>query len=268
VANHFNPSALFGIWAGPADWVDLGLTVQLPLQIEAQGRARAWLPSDNAMLRNAWVDGEDVTVYLNTATTIRAGVGLRLPYRLELEVDIWIELWEPHESILTEVHDVVLRDVEGGLDIAFGDIELPQRWETSYGGALGLEWAAVADRLSLRLGASYDSSAIPDQTLSVAWFDSHKIGLFLGLTVEVWRFAFDLGYGHLFFFSREVDDSVVRQINPLEPQEEQLYTIVGNGTYRSSIDVVAFAVRAQFDTPRWGRRAREARDETERGEAE
>lgn len=253
VASHFNPSALFGIWAAPADWVDIGLSVQLPLNVVADGTVRAWLPTDNAMLRDAWVDGEDVTVHLATATTIRAGVGLRLPHRFQVEVDAWIELWEPHEDIFTEVHDVVLRDVEGGLDIEFGDIELPQDWDTSYGAALGVEWEAIIDRLSVRLGFSYDSSAIPDQTVTVAWFDSHKLGLFLGLTVEVWRFAFDIGYGHVFFLDREVDNSIVRQINPLQPQEEELYTIVGNGAYQSSIDIFALAIRAQFDTPRWGR---------------
>lgn len=267
VASHFNPSGLFGLWIGPVDWLDLGLSVQLPINVEADGTVQAWLPSDNPMLRDAWIDGDQVTVHLSTATIIRAGAAFRLPRRFELAIDFWGELWQPHESLHTEVHDVVLRDVEGDMDIAFGDMTLPQDWESSFGVAAAVEWETIADRLHLRLGILYDSGAIPDHTLSVAWVDSHKVALSFGLTVEVWRFAFDLGYAHLFFVPRTVDNSVVRQINPLEPRQEELTNVVGNGRYESAIDVVALTVRAHFDTPRWGR-SRANSDHEDEGDEE
>jgi long-chain fatty acid transport protein len=254
VASHVNPSGLFGVWAAPADWVDLGLSVQLPVSVEADGTVRAWLPSDNAMLRDAWIDGERVTVRLANAMVIRAGVGFRLPRRFELEIDAWAELWEPHRDIYTEIHDVVLRDVEGAMDIELSDIAVPQDWHTSFGAAAGVEWAVIERRLRLRLGLFYDSGAIPDQTLSVAWYDAHKVGLCLGLSVELWRMVLDVGYTHVFYVPRTVDDSVVAQVNPLEPQSEAIPVVVGNGSFESSADAVGVALRAQFDTPRWGRR--------------
>lgn len=262
VASHTNPSGLFGVWAAPADWVDLGLSVQLPVSVEANGTVRAWLPSDNPMLREAWVDGDQVTVRLANALWIRAGVGFRLPHRFELEVDAWAEVWEPHSEIYTQVHDVVLRDVEGGMDIAFSDIVVPQDWQTSFGAAAGAEWEVLERRLHLRLGLFYDSNAIPDQTLSVAWHDAHKIGLCLGLSVEFWRMAIDVGYTHVFYVPRTIDDSGVTQINPLEPQSEAIPSVVGNGDYASAADAVGLTVRAQFDTPRWGRRRSRGADPT------
>jgi long-subunit fatty acid transport protein len=154
-----------------------------------------------------------------------------------------------------------LRDVEGGMDIAFTDIVVDQDWRSSFGAAVGVEWEVLEDRLHLRLGLFYDSGAVPDHTLSVAWFDSHKIGLCVGLTVEVWRFAFDLGYSHLFFVPRTIEDSVMQQINPLEPPSETLPTTVANGRYESSIDVVGLTIRAQIDTARWGRGNRSEEEE-------
>jgi long-chain fatty acid transport protein len=256
VASHVNPSGLFGLWAAPADWVDLGLSVQLPVSVEADGTVAAWLPSDNALLRDAWIDGDRVTVRLDNAMVIRAGVGFRLPRRFELEVDAWAEVWEPHRAIATEVHDVVLRDVEGDMDIALADIVVRQDWRSSFGAAAGVEWEVLERRLRLRLGLFYDSSAIPDRTLSVAWYDAHKVALCFGLTVEFWRMAIDVGYAHLFYVPRAVDDSAVTQINPLEPPSEALLSVVGNGSYEASADSVGLTLRAQFDTPRWGRRRR------------
>ena len=186
VASHFNPSGLFGVWIAPADWVDLGVAVQLPISVEATGTSRVWLPTDNALLRNAWVEGDQVTVHLAAATVLRAGVSFRLPYRFELEVDVWAEFWQPHEDIAMQAHDTYFRNVEGGMDIEVPDVVLPQDWQASYGVAAATEWEAIEDRLRLRIGLYYDSGAIPDQTISVAWLDSDKIGFGIGLSVEVW----------------------------------------------------------------------------------
>ncbi len=141
---------------------------------------------------------------------------------------------------------MVVRDVEGGVDIAIQDMVVPQRWHVAFGAAAGGEWEVTEDRLHLRLGLSYDSGAIPDQTVSAAWYDSHKFGLHVGLTVEVWHLAFDLGYCHLFFLPRQVSSSELRQLNPLEPQVEELLSVIGNGQYESSLDAIALAVRAAF----------------------
>lgn len=246
VAKHINPSGLFGIWVGPADWVDLGLSVQLPMRVQADGTASVTLPTDNPLLRDAYVEGDQVSVHINTATVIRAGVALRFPHRFEVEVDTWAEIWEPHEDIFVEAHDVVVRNVEGGVDLAVNDMSVPQDWHVAFGAAAGAEWETIEDRLSLRLGVYYDSGGVPDHTVSVGWFDSHKFGLSLGLTVEVWRFAFDIAYSHLFFVPRDISTSQVRQLCPLEPQRAELLTVVGNGRYESSLDVVALTVRAAF----------------------
>lgn len=246
VANHWNPSGLFGVWVGPADWVDLGLSVQLPMHVELPGTVHATLPSDNVLLMSAFLDGEDVTVVLDAPTVIRAGVSLRLPHRVEVEVDTWAEVWEPHEEIAVEVGDVVLRDVEGEMDVAVEDMAIPQRWHSSFGAAAGAEWEAIERWLHVRLGLYYDSGSMPDVTVSVAWFDSHKIGLGVGATVDLWRFSLDVGYSHVFFLPRTISTSVMRQINPIEPQAPELLTTVGNGEYESSLDVLAFSLRGAF----------------------
>lgn len=248
VANHANLSGLLGLWIAPADWVDLGLAVQLPVRAALPGRASVQFPSDNALLRDAWVEGDQVTVHISSATIIRAGAAIRLPHRFELEVDVWAEIWEPHEEIRLEVHDIYIRDAEGDLDIQMNDQSVPQDWHSSFGVAAGAEWVALPDRLAVRLGAYYDSGAIPDHTVSVAWFDSHKIGLTLGLSVEVWHLAFDVAYSHVFFVPRTVTTSAVQQFNPIEPEDPELRTTVGNGRYESSSDVLAFSIRAAIPT--------------------
>ena len=246
VASHFNPSGLFGVWLSPAEWIELGLSVLLPMHVRLPGSVRVTLPDDNPLFRNAWLDGDDVTVVLDAATVVRAGVALRLPRRFEVELDAWVEVWEPHRDIVLEVGDVTLRDIEGGMDIPMRDMTVPQDWHSSFGLAAGAEWEAIGERLHVRAGLFYDSGAVPDHTLSVAWLDSHKVGIAAGLSVELWRFAFDLAYAHVFFLPRTVEDSVVRQLNPLEPQEPELLSVVGNGRYESGLDLLALTVRAAF----------------------
>lgn len=263
VASHFNPSGLFGIWVAPADWVDLGVSVQLPISVVATGTSRVTLPSDNALLRNAHVEGDQVTVELSAATVLRAGVSLRLPYRFEFEVDVWAEFWQPHEDIVMQAHDTYFRNVEGGMDIEVMDVTLPQDWQASYGVAAATEWEAIADRLRLRIGLYYDSGAIPDQTVSVAWFDSHKIGFGIGLSVEVWHLSIDVAYGHTFFVPRTIDNSEIVQVNPIEPQDPELANVVGNGSYQSSLDVVAISISAEIPTRSRRRSSEDEVDENE-----
>jgi long-chain fatty acid transport protein len=245
-AGHFNPSGLFGIWFGPTEWLDFGIAAQLPVNVKAKGQVSVDLPSDNALLRDAWVDGDQVRLSFALPTIVRGGLAVRLPRRVEVELNVAAEFWRPHRDLAVELDDVAVRDVEGGLDLTMDDITIAQDWQTSLSLALGAEWEALPQRLRVRGGAYYDSGAVPDHTLSVAWVDSNKVGLSLGLSVEFWKMGLDLAYSHVFFLPRKINDSEVTQINPIRPEEPELAAIVGNGTYRSSLDVIAASLRAQF----------------------
>ena len=73
-----------------------------------------------------------------------------------------------------------------------------------------------------------------------------------------------MAYGHTFFVPRTIDNSVITQVNPIEPHDPELANVVGNGRYESALDVVGISISAEIPT----RSRRDSSEENETNEPE
>jgi len=138
----------------------------------------------------------------------RARVGYTLPDLLTLGVEV-----RPHRAVsavldlgltIWSVYDRLLIDFE---DDATTDAEQANDWQTRLSVRTGAEYRPLR-WLTLRLGLFYDPSPVPAETLVPSSPDSHRLGLTLGLGVDLpFGLALDTFYGYVHMLGQSADNA-------------------------------------------------------------
>jgi long-chain fatty acid transport protein len=76
--------------------------------------------------------------------------------------------------------------------------DVPHKWKDTYGFRLGGDYVAIADKLSVRGGVWYQSSAIDPQYLHLDFIPAQRLGLTLGGTVRLGPVDVQAGFAHVF----------------------------------------------------------------------
>lgn len=251
VQDTFSPSANVGFLITPTPMFDIGLSVQLPVAIEATGTVSTRTPS-NYYFKDVTVRGDAMKVSLTFPPIFRLGLRLHDADLWSVELAAVYEMWSVLQAI-----DVA--PGKGGVQFdhvpGIGSyrvkpfsirLDHEDAWSVRLGGSLKL-----APAVTLRAGALYESSPFPDRTMSVIEFDNDKLGGTLGATFDLGAVQIDLALAYIHLFERVVTDSEKYQVNPLYDEDAAPYGdagphVVGNGTYSGSYLMLSTALSAAF----------------------
>ena len=101
-------------------------------------------------------------------------------------------------------------------------------------------------------GGYYESSAIPNETLTVDTLDADKYGAGLGIAYQLGNINLELAYQGILFDERNVgDESIVHNVNVMEkPQIGALHengsTRVAMGTYNATYHILSVGILGVF----------------------
>ena len=211
--------------------------VRGPLRVLGVGPA-AVLAAE--VLDDAAVVGSTLRTSFDLPAIARAGIRYAQP-GWDVELDFVYEMHSTFERIRTTPNDIAVTGVPGIGTIPILELDIPRNFVDTYSLRLGGDYELVDRSFTLRAGALYESSAIPSETLSVLQIDADKVGLCAGATWEASpSVSVDFGYTHLFFFETRVTNSIIEQLNPTNPEGN---SVVGNGVYRTSFDMLGLGVR-------------------------
>ncbi len=142
------------------------------------------------------------------------------------------------------------------------DIVLPHQWNDQLSLRLGGDWNPIPGLLSLRLGASLESSAYDGmftgrdakRYVNLDFIPAGRLGIHGGLTVRLGRFDVSLAYAHFFQETVEIGPASAQcvSMNVCSPDEAQIRqisatsqstaNIVNAGKYEVDYDLLALAV--------------------------
>ena len=255
VADRFNPGAVIGVWGRVAEDWEVGASWQTPMSVEAEGDLSLEI-GGHYMFATTFMEGSKIKLKAELPQIARAGVRFAPKgqgYDAELDV-VW-EQWGVHDVVnVKPAERIRLRSVAGvgDYDVQEFNVQMGFRDTVSVrlGGAMQGRHVGM-DKLKFRLGGFWESSAVPDETLTVQVVDSDKVGIGAGVGIELGdNVRLDFGYAHVFLASRDVTTSERRQVNTLYAEDNPLRTegrtIVGNGRYESSFDAFAVTMGASF----------------------
>ena len=229
-------SARFVFGAGailhPLPGLSIGLSARPGAPVHATGTLDVQLPTF-AQAAGARVTGNAARIDLNLPPEARLGVRYQRG-RAAGEVDVTWENWGVLRSIVVTPVDVVLH--QGGQDLPVSPIQVPRRWHAAFTARAGGEFRLPGSLGPLlRLGALYETSAIPDETLQVDFVSLPRLAATAGLSADLGAVSLTAGYAHFFAQGRDVTGSEAVRVNPYPDQP----FVIGNGRYQTSLDVFA-----------------------------
>ncbi|MSP63736.1 MAG: hypothetical protein EXR72_26000 [Myxococcales bacterium] len=220
----------------------IGASGQLPYWVRAEGTLRTRLPPD-PQFDGAEVVGDKVKLDLNLPAVFRVGVEVRPTRQLRIEVGADYEMWQMQDKIRIVPQGVYIDHVVGIGRYDLRPLEIDRSMQGVFAAHIGGEYDVLPKRLTLRAGYLFESSSMPDETLSVLTPDGNKHLLALGVAVRLGPIRIDAAYGHFFQGDRVVTTSRSYQLNPIYPSAP---VPVGNGTYVVAADVLSLGLEGRF----------------------
>src|SRR5262249_42333351 len=159
------------------------------------------LPGDQ-FFNNTQLNGSDASLEFELPPIVRAGFELRPIPRLRVELGIDYEAWSIQRNFRIFPHGVTITGVPGVGTYTFAPMFLNRNLNDSVSAHLGAEVEVVKRRLVLRGGYLFESSATPDETMTVLTADGLHNMITFGLGVKVGPARIDVGYAHLFTLDR------------------------------------------------------------------
>jgi long-chain fatty acid transport protein len=249
----FTPSANAGVLIEPSDRLSMGLLFQLPISYSAKAKVTTRIPDENPLQtlvggQNEFTD-DDATLLVDFPLILKAGADLAVSDRVHLELDAGYQGWSRTQEIrLTDLNITIpipeSKVIEGGETVVDDDVVIAANYVGSYSVHLGSEWA-TSEKLDLRAGAFFETSAVPEEWFNVTELDGNKIGGGIGAS---WRpskrVAIDVALARNELLVSEVNDSqsskVVLNIVPKPPDYPATVEDgepVANGTYDIAITI-------------------------------
>lgn len=248
------PFAQLGATFIPRPAWRLGLSVSLPVPIRSGGTLRTRLPAA-PLFEHATQEGSAVGVSFNLPLVLRAGLEARPIEDLRIEADVSYESWSMHKSIDVTPDQVALVDVAGFPKRYYlPTIRLARNFQDAVGVHLGGELGPKkVNRFGLtgRAGASFETSAIPTNSMSVLTYDATKVTLALGGSVHVGKLRLDATFAHIFPFDVAVapESAAIAQVSPVTANPPKNPNTINGGFYSARANVIGLGMAYSFDGP-------------------
>jgi long-chain fatty acid transport protein len=241
---HFLVNGNFGVWLKPIPGANLeiGASFFPGRRARATGTATVTPPKDLAPILQ--VNGNQADFEIDLPWFVRAGAAWRFGDRALVEANYVFEGWSSLQSIKIFPKNVSLSIPPVVNNYPIPNINLERHWKDTHSLRLGgevLVWKRIG--LVARGGYYFETGAVPDQYVTVGSTDVMKHGLTFGAGVTLGPISLHLGYAHVFFADKNITNSQMHLTNPLDPANA---SIIGNGQYHFSQDMITTGVGGQF----------------------
>lgn len=249
----FAPSGNVGAIYIPDPAWRVGAAFQLPFYVRAPATIETRLPSA-ALFENATQDGDKASVAFDLPWSLRAGVETRAVKDLRVELAFEFTRWSMFDKIQLTPNGISLDDVATFPPKYYlPPVSLVKNFRDTGSVKLGGEYSfdAAGQRLDVRGGLAYESSAIPHGYLSVQTLDLAKVTASIGASVHVKDFRFDLLFSHVQGIGESLDpkDAQIAQVYPLAANAPKNPDYVNGGVYSARAEVIGLGLAYTFAAP-------------------
>ena len=247
------PSANAGVVWLPHPKVRVGLSGHLPFWVRSSGTIRTRLPAA-APFATATQEGDEADVAFELPWNLRAGVEARPVQNLRLEAALAYDGWGVHDSIRVDPQGVALKNVVGFPETYYiPSVNLERQFQGAFSVRLGGEYRIPVSKaqLDIRAGVGFETSAVPNEYVSVLTIDSNKLTPSIGAGVTIGAIRLDMVVAHAFFFSQDVDprQAKIGQVSPVVANPSPNPNIINGGTYSANATMIGLGAAYTFGAP-------------------
>jgi long-chain fatty acid transport protein len=247
----FAPTGSFGVQVLPHPAWRIGAAFQLPVWVRSPATLDTRLPA-TPVFERASQQGNSGSVAFDLPWTLRWGLETRVVPDLKVELAGRVEAWSMHNSITMTPNNIALTNVAGFPSTYYiPPVTLARDFQNSYAVNLGAEYHLKGAGLEwdVRGGVSYESTAVPNNYLSVLTIDQNKITGAIGGSLYWRKLRFDLVYAHVFGISADVDpnQAKISLVSPVQANPPKNPDFINGGHYAARADVLGLGLAYTFD---------------------
>ena len=243
VRDLFVPTGNLGIWYEPVDHFQVAASMQLPAKVvDKNGKIQHRLPS-----HPAFADAEIPQPTFRGELTFPLMARAALRYSrdsFDIELTGVFEQWSVFDEIRVDPQNMRVENVPGVGALPLGALTIPKEWNDTFsirtGGAYHLNSSVTA-----RLGYIYETGAPPRDRYSIFAPDPNKHVFSGGFTYDWGTLELDVSAAYYAMENRTIENSKVRQINPVDTADE-LATVIANGSYKNAMLIVGTGINYRF----------------------
>lgn len=251
------PTGIVGILSQPLDFLELGVSVRLPVFMNAKGNVKYKAPEFDYPDARVLKGHHNVTVEHHFPWVVTTGARY-IHERFDIEVDFIWENWGSYDGMDVDLNLWIDLDNSPDTDPkVVPDTHIPKNFRDTYSVRLGSDIKVVPDLLTVRLGGLWQSSAYPknNNTFSLDFPFGEQFGASAGLTWHAWGFVdVSIGYLHLFQKQITVTEGIIQQSSgelfhpdPEDPSVAlSLGNTVNNGTYDVNLNIISLSAEGHF----------------------
>ncbi|MBN2714679.1 MAG: outer membrane protein transport protein [Deltaproteobacteria bacterium] len=248
--DRFVPTANAGVLFSPVHWLEAGLSVRLPVMIDAAGNMTYRAPTQDMAASFMPADHDEVRIRQHFPLVVRSGLRV-IRNAFDVELDVVIENWASLKR--TEIiPNAVIRDPidqNTFTDTPMPGSEVPRRFRNAVSWHLGTSFQLMPNRLKLHGGLFYQTSAYPADhaTFLIDAPFSRQLGTGLGVTVQTGRRgAVHASWLHIFQPDVTVTQGIVQQQGLPLSTGENIGNIINNGTYQVALNIIGVSGELRF----------------------
>lgn len=245
-----SPSASLGVQFTPHRMLRIGVSGQLPWNVDAPATLGVRLPSAS-FYNGAEVQGNSANVRFSLAPIVRVGVEFRPLPQTRIEVaGVW-EGWSIHDQIQLTPDNIRIVNARGLGTYDVGPVGLQRQFQDTFSLRLGAEHEQPLGgdwRVQARAGFAFESSATSPGYTNALTLDAQKFVGTLGASIVWRRLRIDAVFAYMFASSVVVDprDASLYPTNPLRTNAQAPRYAINAGTYDFSVNVVGLGARYAF----------------------
>lgn len=235
----------FGLGLG-ATWMP---NKQVRVGVSYQSKPGFGEMSLEGTLENTFPSGQtqqDVILYQRMPDVARVAAEVFPSPQLTLRFAADWQHWKAYENqCLVDAADDAAKcafNADGSLDVAGGGsgvvVNLPRDWKDTFGVKAGAGYA-IDSTLEVAGSLSYDSNAVPDDTMDPGLFDMNKVILQLGAAKALGKLELTATLGQVFYAARTTEP---RAVDPTPPSLNPDMA----GEYKSSVTYGMIGVGAKL----------------------
>jgi long-subunit fatty acid transport protein len=262
----------------PIDFIDLFAVATYQGDIESKGTSKLTANGVSGAPLNSCTDEvpgthckiDDVKLIV-PLHTLEATFGARFVLRrtgertldpmhdevFDIEVDVAWAQTSNVDAFRVELHDKkpgdpdfprvqFANDPMAGVSYVRNTTEVPKHWKDTWTVRVGGDVQVLPERLSLRGGFSYATSAVPVRYMNFDYWPVEKISVHVGATVAfLERFKLSAAYAHIFYQPVEVSVGT-GGVKDIASVEEASSTGVNEGRFEASQDIFSMQFNTQF----------------------
>ena len=276
--DYFIPRATAALTISPFDAVDVFGTLTYQDDIRASGHTDLTVNGVLGAPRKSCYDASPGTncridnVHLRVPLpTLEATFGLRVAMKrnprervldpmkdevFDIEVDASWAQTSHVDNFTLDLHDKML-GADGAPFVQYGNgptasklpvqpqIKIPKYWKDTWTVRAGTDWNVIAERLTLRLGGSFATSAVPASYMNIDYMPVQKVGAHAGLTIALSRYRISLGYAHIFYQTVNVNLGQGKVLD-IAVNNASGAQAVNEGRFTGGLDVFSLQMNARF----------------------